>query len=339
MEIESILDRGLRGKGITREEAKRLIVEAKPGTKLFYDLIHDADSLSRRSFNNRGEVHAQVGVNLAPCPKNCGFCAFAEEAQLFKNRVTSTADEVVKRARDFESQRANVIYLMSTADYPFDDMLVHARNVRAAISERMPLVANIGDFNYGQAKELLDAGFTAAYHVCRLREGVDTSIEPLERLRTIEAAKKAGLDVCYCVEPIGPEHSADELVEAIFRGLDLKVQVHATMRRIPVRGTRLFSNGTIREVEQAKITAITRLVMGDSILAMGVHEPSMASLLSGSNYVYAEVGPNPRDVREETSMGRGRDVVACKQMLWDAGFETFDEPAISLAGPLRGLAR
>ena len=46
----------------------------------------------------------------------------------------------------------------------------------------------------------------------------------------------------------------------------------ATMRRIPVPRTSPAKFGQITQLEQAKIEAITRLVMGDAILAMGVHE-------------------------------------------------------------------
>lgn len=51
--------------------------------------------------------------------------------------------------------------------------------VREVIPSRMPLVANIGDYGISEAKELLDAGFTATYHVVRLREGIDTKINPM----------------------------------------------------------------------------------------------------------------------------------------------------------------
>jgi len=100
----------------------------------------------------------------------------------------------------------------------------------------MPLVANIFDFGMAKAKELLNAGFTAIYHVIRLREGIDTKIDPDDRLKTIRAARSVGLDLSYCIEPIGPEHADEEIVDAMFLGKELKPTVMATMRRIPVPG-------------------------------------------------------------------------------------------------------
>ena len=334
MDTDALLEQVLDGRSISRGEALALINGVKVGTKEMYLLMHAADSLTRMTFDNRGEVHAQIGVNIGPCPKNCGFCVFGERHGLAPKPVELSPEEVVKRARTAQKEGANAIYLMTTADYDIDRFLSTGREVRNAIDVKMPLVANIGDFNTEEANELVDAGFTAVYHVVRLREGVDTEVDPEERLRSIAAAKAAGLDISYCVEPIGPEHSSEEIMESMFRGRDLGVAIQATMRRIPIAGTPLFGNGQISEIEQAKVTAVARLAMKD-IYAMGVHEPNAPSLLSGANMIYAETGSNPRDIAEDTREGRGRSVAACKRMLQEAGFKTFDGPAPSLQGWLR----
>ncbi|MEM3666408.1 MAG: radical SAM protein, partial [Candidatus Bathyarchaeia archaeon] len=169
-----------------------------------------------------------------------------------------------KRARSklFVKEGANAIFLMTTGDYDFEKFVKIGQAVRKVIPPKMPLVANTGDFGISEAKQLLDAGFTAIYHVVRLREGIDTKIDPTDRLKTIEAAKSVGLDLSYCIEPIGPEHTIEEIVDAIFLGKKLKPTVMATMRRIPVPGTQLAKLGQITQLEQAKIEAVTRLVMG-----------------------------------------------------------------------------
>jgi biotin synthase len=37
-----------------------------------------ADAISRKTAKGQAEVHAQIGLNLSPCPKDCSFCSFAE---------------------------------------------------------------------------------------------------------------------------------------------------------------------------------------------------------------------------------------------------------------------
>ena len=44
-------------------------------------------------------------------------------------------------------------------------------------------------------------------------EGVDTKIPVEKRVKTFDHLREAGLSLQTCVEPIGPEHTVDELTE------------------------------------------------------------------------------------------------------------------------------
>ncbi|NLX95832.1 MAG: hypothetical protein GXY83_06620 [Rhodopirellula sp.] len=39
---------------------------------------------------------------------------------------------------------------------------------------------------------------TGPYHVCRLREGIDTALSPEQRKKTFRVIRDAGLDFYYC---------------------------------------------------------------------------------------------------------------------------------------------
>lgn len=156
------------------------------------------------------------------------------------------------------------------------------------------------------------------------------------RLATLAAVKGSDLDLGYCVEPIGPEHSPEELVAEMFRGIQYGAANHASMWRVPAPGTPLAGSGWISEAELAKVVAVTRLVVCDTIRAMGVHEPRMSYLLAGANQIYAETGPNPRDTREDTSKsGRGFSVKDCKRLLWEAGWKPLEGPTKVFQGRLK----
>lgn len=317
--IQSILDKALAGDEIGRDQAMRLVGVDERSPDM-YAIMSAANSMTRRQYSGRGEVYAQVGVNQWPCPKSCAFCSFGAKWNLITSPVEFTLEQVESRAKAFEDAGANAIFLMTTADYPFQKYIAIAEAVRKVISPNMPMVANIGDFGPQQAKELVDAGFQAVYHVRRLREGRDTGIDPKERLRTIEVATAAGLDLSYCVEPIGPEHELEELVEEMFRGRQLGAVNLASMWRVNVPGLPLSRFGKISELSLAKAVAVTRIVAGNSIRAMGVHEPRILPLVAGANQIYAETGPNPRDTVQDTSEGRGFSVEACKNLLREAGY-------------------
>lgn len=333
-QVEEILQKASEKKELSRDDLLDLM-ECDPTSPDAGMIRLAADNLTRKAFGNAGEIHAQIGLNHATCTKGCKFCSFGIPVR----RVELTQEEILQVVKQFQEDGTNAVYLMATADYKFEHFIEIGRSVRQVLDRSMPLVANIGDFDTAQAHELVEAGFTAMYHVVRIREGIDTKIEPSTRVATIKAAKSAGLDLSYCVEPIGPEHTKEEIVDAMLLGRELRPSVMAAMRRIAVPGVELSKYGQISEIELAKIVAITRLAIGRDIRAMGVHEPNAHSLTAGANQIYAEAGPNPRDQLEDTSKGRGFTVARCRQMLLEAGFRPRIGGAASLQGPLRAKLR
>ncbi|NOZ67740.1 MAG: radical SAM protein [Deferribacteres bacterium] len=317
--IGSILDKALSGGEISAGEAVELM-KIDENSHEMYALMSAGNTLTRRQFGDTGEVYAQVGINLWPCHRSCAFCFFGEDWNLIRSPGELSPDEVVLRVKAFEEAGANGIFLMTTADYPFERFIEIGRAVREAVSPRMPLAANIGDFTAEQARQLVDAGFQGVYHVFRLREGRDTRVDPEVRLRTFRTIRDSGLALLSCVEPIGPEHSPEEVVEAMFRGREFGAVNFAAMWRVPVPGTPLAAKGKISEVSLAKAVAVTRLVFGDTIRSMGVHEPRVLGMRAGANSIAAEAGPNPRDTAEDTAKGIGYSVEACRNLLREAGY-------------------
>jgi len=332
--VEEVLARALAGDEIGRTDAITLLERVRTGSLEMGLLCAAADRLSRERTGNLGEVFSQTGINCGHCTLECDFCVL----KAVEGEVRMDRDDVVERQLVFIAEGANTVSLMVTADYPFEEYLEMARAVRAAIPPAYPLVANVGDFDEVQAREMVDAGLTAVYHVIRLREGVDTKLDPDTRKRTLLAARTAGMDVTYCLEPIGPEHSLEELVEGIMRGKEFEPTSMATMRRIAVPGTPLGSRGQIPEVEQARLCAVTALVAWSwpNTMMVSAHEPSKQLLRAGANRVTAEAGVNPRDTSRETSRSRGYSVAACRELLVDTGWDLREGPSPVMQGPLRG---
>jgi len=318
MSIRKILDSAQSGVEITEEQVVKLLKTDNYSPE-FYDLICAANKMSRNEYQNRGFVFAQIGINAEPCSKNCRFCSMGENHYVVESKWRKDANALEKELGVLADQDVSDYFLMTTADYPVHQFLNLARQVRNKISKGKRFVANIGDFDRDTAAALKDAGFTGVYHIHRLREGIDTSIKPEERIKTLEAIKTVGLELYYCVEPIGPEHSYEEIAAEIIRARYYGVEVMAVMRRIPVLGTPLFAKGQISALELTKIAAVTRLVCKPR-RAMNAHEPTQMTLLAGVNQLYAESGANPRDRMSNTENCRGFSVDQAWRMLWEAGY-------------------
>ena len=129
-----------------------------------------------------------------------------------------------------------------------------------------------------------------------------------------------GLELYYCVEPIGPEHTYEEIADEMLRAREYDVKAMAVMRRTPVLGTPMAEKGMISACELTKIEAVTRLVSKPS-RSMNTHEVTPMTLIAGVNQLYAEVGANPRDHVDDTAGNRGYGVIKTIELLQDAEFE------------------
>lgn len=205
----------------------------------------------------------------------------------------------------------------------FERTLSVISKVRERIPASTQIMINMGDFSLSQAEELKMAGADGSYHVWRLGEGTDTIFTKEQRFATIENIKKSGLDLYYCCEPIGPEHTPEQMAEQILKGVEYECFQHGAMRRVFVPHSSLAHLGVISELRLAQITGVVTMaaIHSPAITSIGVHEPNKLGITSGANAIYAETGSNPRDTKSETTGSHGLTIEACKQMYRECGFE------------------
>ncbi|OUP83955.1 radical SAM protein [Lachnoclostridium sp. An169] len=318
--IDMLFSKVDRDENLTLENAVELL-NIENGSSDFYRLLAKAQELTYREYKNRGYVFVQIGLNSRPCPGNCRFCSMGLDNFVVEEETEKTETEVVEEAKRAAAQGIDALFLMTTADYDIEKFLEISRSVKAVLPEDVMLVANIGDFGEETARRLKEAGVTGVYHIVRLNEGIDTDLDPADRIRTLDAVRSAGLELIYCVEPIGPEHTYEQIAGEMLRAREYDVNIMACMKRVCVKGTPLYERGEITDLELTKIAAVTRLVTRPKT-SMNVHEPKQITLLAGVNQLYAEIGINPRDCAVETGMNRGCSIADVKEMLRQVGYRT-----------------
>ena len=319
MSIGEIIERSTRDNHSLSDDDIRELLSVDVCSNDFYLILSASNDYSRKKFSNKGYVFVQIGLNSEPCSGNCLFCSMGAEHFSVNAQWRKGPDEVVTEISQIDQSDVDDIFLMTTADYPFEEYLQVVSKVRPLLDKGVRLVANIRDFNLEEAYMLKAAGITGAYHVNRLREGIDTSLSVEQRLVTLDAIKKSGLELYNCIEPIGAEHSYDEILAEIVRARDLEPEVMAVMRRVNYPDSPLSGRNTVSVIELVKIAAVTNIVVHPS-RAMNLHEPEQMSLLAGVNQVYAEIGANPRDTCNRTEMGRGLGIKQAGMMLSEAGY-------------------
>ena len=324
--IKEIIKKSFDGTLLTKAEIASLFkVPLFSGESAM--IIAASREKSEAASNGLAEVHAQVGLNIAPCPRNCAFCAFAARNKVFQEKKEIPVNEAIERARQFETDGANAVFVMSTADYPFEKFADIAQEIRKSLRPETVLVANVGDFTKKQARKLKETGFSGIYHAVRLGEGRDTSIQVETRLKTFRNAREAGLSLGTCVEPVGNEHSVEELVEKTLITRDAKPGYSGSARRIPIPNTKMAKYGIVSEARMAHILAVVRLALGHDIPGNCTHEPNVIGAAAGANLLWAEAGSNPRDTEKETEGKRGMTVKECVKVLEEAEWKILQGPS------------
>lgn len=321
-----LIEKAMEGKGLEYDEME-FLYGIDPFSRESYEVRWAGQQLSMQASDGKAEIHAQIGLNGTPCPKNCEFCSFAMCNEVRRGKNETSEEEVRAYARAYEEQNANLILLLCTASYQFDHLIEMVEVVREEISPEMPLLVNSFDLTLEQAQRLKAAGANGAYHAVRMDEGVRTTIPVETRLETIDNLHAAGLSLSTCVEPVGPEHTPAQIAHYSKICMGTNPVSAGVGRRIMVPGTKMESLGQNPDIVNSLYVAVYRLATGlDPRLNCAVS--SAISAASGGNLAWAEVGTNPRDVMERTEKGgRGSNIEFCAKIYTNAGWEILDRPS------------
>lgn len=325
-EIYDIVEKGLEGKGLSEVETLKLY-QVEETSKEAALLRWAGQELSMQAADGLAEIHAQIGLNSTVCPMNCKFCSFAACNNVRKGKYELPKEDVLEYAKMYVEEGANLILMLTTASYSFNKLVDMVGSVREVIPADLPLLVNTEDVGLDQCRELKAAGANGAYHAVRMREGVDTGIPVERRMETFANLREAGLSLSTCVEPVGPEHTPEELTEATMRCIATNPMSSGVGKRITVPGTLLEDRGMLTDVANANMVAAYRLATGlDLRLNCSANTVMMAA--SGANLAWAEVGTNPRDTVERTEHGgRGSNIGQLKKMFAAAGWQLLDGPS------------
>lgn len=311
LDVDDIFKKATEFVPLTREEGMRLIqIPLHSGD--CYRMMEIANRMSREQFSNKGENHLHIGLNVEPCPLDCLFCSLTHKAGIFTEKIDFSDEQIIAWAKDAEKHGSDGINLMTTGTYPFSKLLEIGETLSKEIA--VPLIANTRDISHAEGEELLKAGFTGFYHAVRLGEGRDTPLNREKRIDTVKVLRDVGLLWMNCIEPVGPEHSNEEIIELMFLARDYGATYSGVMRRINFPGSPMTKFGMITELEMARLVAVSRLIMGNVPKAHCTHEPHSASLMAGANLFFPEVGSSPRDNQNDTRKGRGHGIEFCQSI-------------------------
>ena len=169
-------------------------------------------------------------------------------------------------------------------------------------------------------RAMIASGIDVVYHSLRLGEGRTTCFRPEERKATLAAVRDSDLKLAHLVEPVGPEHTDDEIADVLMAALSNGAALSGAMARINVKGTPFESHDPLPDLRLAQIVAITRICGGVNVPDICVHPPRKEALEWGANVVVVETGAVPRNDAECSAEWQGFTVADAKQLFRDAGY-------------------
>lgn len=317
--IEECEKKCLSGQVLTREEIIALL-EIPVGSPEDDELRAAARRVAAERTGNRGYIWCAVGMDYAPCPMNCKFCSFGEAWGLIDTARHVTEEEITEHVRRYVEAGAAYIVLRTTEFYSLDQLLLQVPRIRKEVPGEYAIILNTGELDIVTASRVAAAEVYGVYHALRLREGEDTPFSRAERIGTMNSVSQAQLTLISLVEPIGPEHRADEIADCFLNAVACGVTICGAMARFPVHGTPLGDTERISDAQLAHVIAALRLSGGDGVRDICVHPASAEAVSSGANVVVVESGAVPRDAKFSENDWAGTGMQRARTLLEGTGY-------------------
>lgn len=244
---------------------------------------------------DRAYLWGAIGVDFAPCSMNCDFCSLGEKWGIVRETRSYDARETVAQVREYAEAGVRWIVLRTTEFYSQDALGDMIRTIRTEVPGDYEIGLNIGEFDLAKANWLAECGVDFIYHSLRLGEGKGTRFDPKVRLSTLQAVKDSPLKLVFLVEPVGIEHTNEEIADLILLTAQYGAIVSGSMARIPVAGTPLGVHPQVSDARMAQIIAVTRLACGSCVPDICIHPGTRLAMEFGANVTVIETGSVPRD--------------------------------------------
>ena len=318
----------LAGKAQDRDTIVSLL-DITPGSEEYTYLCQSARQAALVITKKEAYLWGAIGVDFAPCSMNCTFCSLGEAWGIVNEEISYSEEEIIEQIKRYVGCGVRFIVLRTTEFYSIDTLCHFIRHIRLQVPGEYELVLNIGEFDIETANKIHESGASGIYHALRLGEGRDTAFDPAQRNDTLNSVHHSPLKLIHLIEPVGVEHTSEEIAEVFLNSLQYGVVISGAMARIPVKGTPLGTKPQISDQRLAQIVAVTRLCGGKNVPDICVHPPSKEAVMAGANVLVLERGAVPRDGSLAEDLWNGFDCQRAKSLLTECGYEVVQKRGMS----------
>lgn len=233
-------------------------------------LFRSADRICRHFHGKRVDLCTIMNVKSGKCAENCKYCAQSEH---YSTGVAEypllETDEIVRQAREYEREGVHRFAPVSSGrrldGADFERMLEVVRELKA--QPNLGICGSFGIITYEQALRLKAAGLDRYHHnieTCQEFFGqICDTHSYAERMATIQAVSKAGLEIC-CGGIIGLGETMAQRIQMALEIRELGVKSLPVNVLHPVPGTPLANLPALEPFEILRTMAFFRLILPDA---------------------------------------------------------------------------
>jgi biotin synthase len=302
-------------------------------------LLHAAYEPRAKHFGRRVMVHVLNNVQNGLCPEDCGYCSQSRDSKAAIRKYPMKPEkEILAEAEAAALAGASRYCMVLSGRGPSLETTRRLADTVRKVKERYPIEVclSVGLLEEEHARLLADAGLDRLNHNLNTSEShygeICSTHTYADRVRTLQAAKQAGIETCSGLI-VGMGETSDDLVEVGFRLRELEVPSIPVNFLIPIEGNSLLSDESLTPERCLRALCLMRLINPRAEIRVAAgregHLRGLASLsLWPANSLFVEGYLTTRgDAVEETY-----------RMIRDAGFEVEGNALYDQAGtPGRGF--
>jgi len=290
-------------------------------------LLHAAYLPRERHFGRKVMVHILNNIQNGLCPEDCGYCSQSSDSDAAIRKYPIKSDAEIFAAAEHAAQSGASRYCMVLSGRgPTIERTRKLGRLIRQLKDRYPIEVclSAGLIEDAHAEILAEAGLDRLNHNLNTSEShygkVCTTHTYADRVRTLEAAHKCGIETCSGFI-LGMGESSSDVVELAFRLRELEVPSIPVNFLIPIEGNALQADDSLTPERCLRTLALVRFVNPRAeIRAAGGREGHLRTLQPLALY------PANSLFVEGYLTTRGDAVLDTYRMIRDAGFEIEGNP-------------
>ncbi|SMC16705.1 biotin synthase [Clostridium acidisoli DSM 12555] len=270
--IKSLEKKVLEGQKINFEHAIKLtLVKEK---KDLEQLCNSAKNIQNVLCGKEVDLCTIMNAKSGSCPEDCKFCAQSSHYKTGTEVYDLVSkEEALKLAKENQDEGVNRFSLVTSGKGIIGKDFEKVLDIYKELSKeiKIDLCASLGILDYRQLIRLRETGVTMYHHNLETSKEyynkICTTHSYEERIDTINAAKKAGMDVCSG-GIIGMGETLEDRVKLAFKLNELGVRSIPINVLNPIKGTPLENSKSLSQNEIMKTIAIFRFVNPETFIRL-----------------------------------------------------------------------